>query len=119
MPDTGCHSVIERPDSVSRVTPPSTTMTRIIAAQARSQAAMLRSSLVGALREVRVDKAAPLPLRWREAEGGKATWQEAPVTQKRCRVSLPFGRKLNDQPLARIAARHSHTAKIALISMLC
>src|SRR5882672_5572688 len=76
MPDTGCHSVIERPDSVSLVTPPSTTMTKIIAAQARSQAAMLRSARVaaaalGAMREVRMDKAARLRFQRREAEGRK------------------------------------------------
>jgi hypothetical protein len=42
-PDIGCHSVIERPDSVSRVTPPITTIRKIIAAQPKSQSAMPRS----------------------------------------------------------------------------
>src|SRR5512145_2163511 len=38
-PVTGRHSVIDSPDSVSRVTPPITTMAKIIAQQARSQSA--------------------------------------------------------------------------------
>jgi hypothetical protein len=37
---TGCHSVMERPDSVSRVMPPITTIIKIMAQQAKSQSAM-------------------------------------------------------------------------------
>jgi hypothetical protein len=41
-PSTGCHSVMERPDSVRRVMPPITTMRNIMAQQARSQRAIGR-----------------------------------------------------------------------------
>ncbi|GAC1573320.1 MAG: hypothetical protein NVS3B27_18980 [Novosphingobium sp.] len=40
MPLTGFHSVIETPDSVSRVIPPTTTMPTINAATAHSQRAI-------------------------------------------------------------------------------
>ncbi len=40
MPVTGCHSVIERPERVSRVMPPITTMTKIMAQQNRSHTAI-------------------------------------------------------------------------------
>ena len=46
-PVTGRHSVIESPDSVSRVMPPTTIMTTIMAAQTKSQAATARSAGVG------------------------------------------------------------------------
>src|SRR5262249_16065415 len=36
-PVSGCHSVIDRPDSVSRVAPPTTTIAKISAATATSQ----------------------------------------------------------------------------------
>jgi len=39
MPVTGCHSVIDRPDQVRRVTPPITTIAKIIAQQTSSQIA--------------------------------------------------------------------------------
>src|SRR6202035_5715972 len=48
IPLTGCHSVIDSPDQVSRVTPPITTIAKIIAQQTRSQIATgrrLRSPL--------------------------------------------------------------------------
>jgi hypothetical protein len=38
-PVTGCHSVIESPERVSRVTPPITTIAKIIAQQHSSQTA--------------------------------------------------------------------------------
>src|SRR6266478_3137010 len=43
-PTTGSHSVIDRPDKVSRVTPPITTMTKIMPQQHNSQTAIGRSS---------------------------------------------------------------------------
>src|SRR5712692_9906738 len=42
MPVTGCHSVIDRPDRVSRVIPPITTIAKIIPQQNSSQAAIGR-----------------------------------------------------------------------------
>src|SRR6266566_2680234 len=42
MPTTGSHSVIDSPDKVSRVTPPITTMTKIIPQQHSSQTAIGR-----------------------------------------------------------------------------
>src|SRR5712691_6402145 len=42
MPTTGCHSVIDRPDRVSRVTPPNTTMTKIMPQQNNSHSATCR-----------------------------------------------------------------------------
>src|SRR5690349_8333381 len=39
MPVTGCHSVIDRPDVVSRVMPPMTTMTKIMPQHRKSHAA--------------------------------------------------------------------------------
>jgi hypothetical protein len=42
MPVTGCHSVIDRPDQVSRVMPPITTIAKIIAQQTKSQIATAR-----------------------------------------------------------------------------
>src|SRR5690349_4392178 len=42
-PVTGCHSVMERPDSVRRVMPPITTIKNIMAQQARSHQAIGRS----------------------------------------------------------------------------
>src|SRR5271165_3968482 len=39
MPTIGCHSVIERPERVSRVTPPTTTIRRISPQQRKSHAA--------------------------------------------------------------------------------
>src|SRR5690242_4950021 len=59
-PATGCHSVMDRPDSVRRVMPPMTTMSKIMAQQAKSQRAIGRSTLAarGAVSErVREDKA--------------------------------------------------------------
>src|SRR6185312_5489016 len=44
MPETGCHSVIESPDSVRRVIPPTTTTAKVRAAQTSSHAATLRRS---------------------------------------------------------------------------
>src|SRR5438067_1927475 len=41
-PTTGSHSVIDRPERVSRVIPPITTMTKIMAQQHRSQMAIGR-----------------------------------------------------------------------------
>src|SRR5215813_13659634 len=38
-PTTGCHSVIDKPDNVSRVTPPTTTIKKISAQQAKSHSA--------------------------------------------------------------------------------
>src|SRR5215472_16499942 len=58
-PVTGCHSVMERPDPVSRVMPPITTISRIMAQHAKSQRAMARSLLValaGFAESVREDK---------------------------------------------------------------
>ena len=43
MPVTGCHSVIDRPDSVRRVMPPITTIRKIMAQQNRSHHAIARS----------------------------------------------------------------------------
>src|SRR5436305_3866027 len=43
-PTTGSHSVIERPERVSRVIPPITTMTKIMPQQNRSQMAIGRRS---------------------------------------------------------------------------
>src|SRR5215471_16528686 len=40
VPLTGCHSTIDRPDSVRRVAPPTSTMTKIKAATTNSQARM-------------------------------------------------------------------------------
>src|SRR6266700_4169249 len=42
VPATGCHSTIERPDSVSRVAPPIVTIASTSAATARSQSLMAR-----------------------------------------------------------------------------
>src|ERR1700733_16003552 len=42
IPVTGCHSVIDKPDHVRRVTPPITTIAKIMAQQTRSQAAIGR-----------------------------------------------------------------------------
>jgi hypothetical protein len=42
VPLTGCHSVIDRPDSVSRVAPPTSTMAKISAATAMSQRRIAR-----------------------------------------------------------------------------
>src|SRR5580700_4104955 len=42
MPITGCHSVIDKPDKVSLVTPPITTMTKIMAQHTSSQTATAR-----------------------------------------------------------------------------
>src|SRR6202047_5672983 len=42
IPVTGCHSVIDRPDKVSRVMPPITTITKIMPQQQSSQRAMGR-----------------------------------------------------------------------------
>ena len=39
-PVTGCHSVIDKPDSVSRVAPPTSTMAKISAATAKSHTRM-------------------------------------------------------------------------------
>src|SRR5216683_1183474 len=50
MPVTGCHSVIDTPDSVNRVMPPSTTMTKIIAQHTSSHTATGRE-LMGAAAE--------------------------------------------------------------------
>ena len=44
---TGCHSVIERPESVSRVAPPTRIMTTIKAASAPSQMRSARSPRSG------------------------------------------------------------------------
>jgi hypothetical protein len=41
-PTSGCHSTIDRPEWVSRVTPPTTTMAKTIAAQRKSHAATRR-----------------------------------------------------------------------------
>jgi hypothetical protein len=50
MPITGCHSVIDKPDRVSRVIPPTTTIRKIIAQQTKSQTAIVPSlSLAAAL----------------------------------------------------------------------
>src|SRR5436190_19553536 len=43
MPVTGCHSVIDNPESVSRVMPPMTTIAKIIAQQPSSQIATART----------------------------------------------------------------------------
>src|SRR5438874_13564128 len=43
MPVTGCHSVIDSPESVSRVMPPMTTIAKIIAQQPSSQIATART----------------------------------------------------------------------------
>src|SRR3979411_2270512 len=43
MPVTGCHSVMERPEPVSRVSPPTTTIRPIIAAIRNSQSPTARS----------------------------------------------------------------------------
>jgi len=40
VPTSGCHSTIESPESVSRVTPPTTTMANTRAQQPNNQAAM-------------------------------------------------------------------------------
>ena len=47
MPITGFHSVIDSPDSVSRVTPPTTIIRKIIPQQAKSHAATARGALFG------------------------------------------------------------------------
>ena len=56
-PDSGAHSMIDRPEPVTRVAPPSTTMPQIIAATTNSQAAtrcrrrrMAAASTLGKLR---------------------------------------------------------------------
>ena len=46
MPVTGFHSTIESPDSVSRVAPPTTSVTNISAATASSHILMARRRLV-------------------------------------------------------------------------
>src|SRR5215470_16471553 len=46
IPTTGFHSVIDRPDKVSRVMPPTTTIRKIIAQQIKSQAAIAPSPLL-------------------------------------------------------------------------
>src|SRR5579863_5031511 len=51
MPVTGCHSVIDRPDQVSLVTPPITTIAKIIAQQTRSQIATCRKLASAAARD--------------------------------------------------------------------
>ena len=48
MPLIGFHSVMESPDSVSRVIPPITTMANIMEQQISSQRATRRSAAVGA-----------------------------------------------------------------------
>ena len=52
MPVTGCHSVIDSPDRVSRVMPPITTIRKIIAQQSSSQYAIARSPRSAAMRRV-------------------------------------------------------------------
>ena len=47
MPTTGFHSVIDRPERVSRVIPPTTTITKIIAQQANSQTATWTAPVFG------------------------------------------------------------------------
>src|ERR1700758_2437978 len=46
MPATGCHSVIDSPDRVSRVMPPITTMQKIMPQQNSSQTATGRALVV-------------------------------------------------------------------------
>src|SRR5229473_3603013 len=85
MPDIGCHSVIDSPDSVSLVTPPSTTMTRIIAAQTRSQTAMARR-LPAATASTPVWGRRSIPLiMWPEADDAAANWQ-APACRSQARL---------------------------------
>src|SRR5215467_4368000 len=69
MPITGCHSVIDRPDSVRRVMPPTTTIRKIITQQTKSHAATgpvcLSFAVLGAVPDrafvaVETDNAHPL-----------------------------------------------------------
>src|SRR5580704_7533965 len=46
MPVTGCHSVVDRPDSVSLVMPPITTMAKIMPQHTSSQTATARRPVV-------------------------------------------------------------------------
>src|ERR1700756_1445567 len=61
-PTTGCHSVIDRPDRGSRVTPPTTTIRKIRAQQEKSQTATAPHPLLTPPRtrgRVRVGGSAP------------------------------------------------------------
>src|SRR5712691_2371288 len=75
VPVTGFHSTIDRPDSVSRVAPPTTTVTNISAATARSHSRTARR-LLGAgdgARDMR------LLACWRRR--GPYSWAHAPAIE--------------------------------------
>src|SRR5260370_35683191 len=73
----GCHSVIDSPDSVSRVMPPSTTMMAIIAAQMKSHAAMTRRSPADRFSTSMWDKSSSPVVLPPEADGAASDWQGA------------------------------------------
>ena len=60
-PDTGFHSVIERPDPVSRVSPPTITMATIIAATTSSHTPTALRPGGGAAASTRSIRASMLP----------------------------------------------------------
>src|SRR5260370_42406544 len=78
-PDIGCHSGIDRPDSVSLGMPPRTTMTTIIAAQTGSQTARARRLPAGAASASGRGKRQSLLIIWPviilpETAGADAEW---------------------------------------------
>src|SRR5215469_11949230 len=80
MPMTGFHSVIDRPDSVSRVIPPTTTIRKINAQQPKSHAATAprrccRAATECAVVNAEIDKSDLIRCRSRQSEAALARGQ--------------------------------------------